>query len=520
MESSITRKNRALFSFLACLVLTICELSRGILHAAKSGRVLPRLTLMLPLQFGGYQLLQSFAKTRNVWHDVSIVLLVGNFAMNALGYSIVVLLYRYSVQTIFNRQIPRMEWRESSLRPQPHPAIKSFNTHLLLLRPLEVFFRFMTVRFRVLPDIIVLGETRCGTTTLCSHLSSLSKAGETPTGIKCYTPFCPWVHPELDNKESFYFVGHYLGIVDPYFYRMAFPLKITRWWEEKIMGNIFFCFDGCAQYLTSPTAAYLIANAYQNYENGDPPVLVVCVRDPVEQAISWWKFENDAMRWGSSMGLKSWNTALRSKNYPPQTIVEALQFSNSEFVRNAYLEAEQLAQSIIPTSNRGTKCNIDVPLKLGVIRLPQWALTWPAGQLSTIGRSGRFDSNIQRYNRIFSSVFGNIHAENADKTKSFVHVVPLDIQTNGVLLKDPLHRILSDMVMRRAYRYKQCIPTLISIIDRAIDCLCDFNKHGAVRRNSSSTLEITTSEPNARDVKTLQDYFCSKYVGVGTLTKN
>ncbi|KAL7462636.1 hypothetical protein ACHAXS_003016 [Conticribra weissflogii] len=297
---------------------------------------------------------------------------------------------------------------------------------------------------------------------------------------------------------------------------MAFPLRTTRWWEEKVMGNIFFCFDGCAQYLTSPTAAYLIANAYLNYENSNPPVLVACIRDPVEQAISWWKFENDAMRWGSAMGLKSWNTILRSENYPPRTIEEALQFSNSDFVRNAYFDAEKLIQSIMETYDQRTKSNIMVPFKPGVMRLPPWALTWPAGQLSAIGRSGHFVSNIQRYNKIFLSVFGSRQAVNADKTESFVHVIPLHVQANGDLLKDPLRRILSDMLMRGAYRCKLCIPSSISIIDRAITCLCDFNLHGALRRNSSSSLDIPTIEPNARDVKILHEYFNAEDVGVGT----
>jgi hypothetical protein len=32
--------------------------------------------------------------------------------------------------------------------------------------------------------------------------------------IKCYTPFCAWNVPELDHKETFFFVGHYLGKFD------------------------------------------------------------------------------------------------------------------------------------------------------------------------------------------------------------------------------------------------------------------------------------------------------------------
>jgi hypothetical protein len=59
---------------------------------------------------------------------------------------------------------------------------------------------------------------RCGTTTLCAHLAALGRSGG---GFA--PPFCPWKHPELDGKETFYFAGHFLGLVDPRLYPMCFP---------------------------------------------------------------------------------------------------------------------------------------------------------------------------------------------------------------------------------------------------------------------------------------------------------
>jgi len=59
--------------------------------------------------------------------------------------------------------------------------------------------------------------------------------------------------------------------------------------------------------------------------------------------------------------------------------------------------------------------------------MPAWALTWPGGQLSGIGRNGRFRQNIQRY-------------ENALGVE--VEVVPLSVQSDGVALGKTLGRIV------------------------------------------------------------------------------
>ena len=208
----------------------------------------------------------------------STLFLVINFILTSLGYLLLIALYRHSVQNVFNKNLPTTF----------HKCIPSFAVHFTLLKPIEILFRFATANWRVLPDVIVLGEVRCGTTTFCQYLSDFLPG--------CHAPFCLWKHPELDNKETFFFVGHYLGFVSPAYYSMCFPLKITKWFYQNVLKKPFFTFDGCSQYLTSPTAPYLIANAYL-IAGQPPPILIVCVRKPVDQAISWWKYENNAMIW-------------------------------------------------------------------------------------------------------------------------------------------------------------------------------------------------------------------------------
>lgn len=291
---------------------------------------------------------------------------------------------------------------------------------------------------------------------------------------------------------------------------------MTRWWEEHVLGNIFFCFDGCAQYLSSPTAPYLIASAYRN---SPPPVLVACVRKPVDQAVSWWQYENNAIAWGERMGLKEWNTSLRSESYPPKTIVEALEFSKSEFVQNAYANAELLGRTYLQQHCICDASNVFYRLirlsSKGIKRLPPWAVTWPAGQLSTIGRSGNYLENICRYNSVFMAVFGSQISDNSDKQATissrnkigFVHVVPVECQSDGSTLKMAILPLFSEVVYNCATRRKLTYKTLMTRVENAIDSLC--TKHDfevAHHRNSSASLSISEFGPSNEDLQVLGEH--------------
>ena len=83
---------------------------------------------------------------------------------------------------------------------------------LRVIRPFGMLWRLATAPLRCLPDVYVLGEVRCGTTTVASLLrDELGMAG----------PFTPWVHPLANEKESFFLVGHYWGYVPRWAYRMC-----------------------------------------------------------------------------------------------------------------------------------------------------------------------------------------------------------------------------------------------------------------------------------------------------------
>jgi hypothetical protein len=224
-----------------------------------------------------------------------------------------------------------------------------------------------------------------------------------------------------------------------------------------------FATDGCAQYLTSPTAPYLIAQAYR--EAGQPPpVLIACVRNPAEQALSWWKYENAgtlfayplsawnqtyalcpfshymrvayiAMQWSEGMLLNKWNVELRGTNYPPKSLKDAIQFSESAHVEELYGKAEQ--KVIADLKNRRT------------IRLPPWAMTWPGGQLSALGRNSRFAENIARYEKVFQS-FDNTASKGDDSSLQCLNIFPLEYLGDDRLLKNFLVAILK-RVAKRAF---------------------------------------------------------------------
>ena len=422
--------------------------------AAWNGQLLAQLTLIWIFQTCLYYLV-GYGKGSLLVLTTSIVI---------IGYGVLLTIVRHAIRTIFNRNVT--DWYGIM-----KPTMLIHWIHLL--RPLETIWRCLTYRVRVLPEVLILGEVRCGTTSLCHLLLSSSTA--TP-------PFCLWNHPELDKKETFYFVGHYLGHVSPICYPMCFPTIIWKWIQEQIFRQAFFTVDGCAQYLSSPTAPHLIAQTYQHY-NQPPPILIACVRHPVDQAISWWDYEHAAMTWGSStLGLSSysWNADIRSTDYPPKSISEALKFSQSDFVTNA----RQRAKKHILQQNMNGKY------------LPPWAMTWPGGQLSTIGLNGFYTKNIDNYQQTFTQYFG-------PSSSSYVHIVPTH------LLSQNSSKIVTDILKKIEQRKGQMGDTVgQTLLNNQIDTV-KARTIPPIHRNSAPTItnDTQTKDEKENDRTLLQQYF-------------
>jgi len=334
------------------VMLTDIRLSYAVLAAQLVGRALsqlcvPRDALKSAVGAGSW-----FATVASI---EQLVLLV-NGVMAVIGTFVFLAFYRHAVIVIGNRT---PVWR---LRP--------LFAFFQITKPLEMAFRFATAPLRCLPDVCIIGEVRCGTTTLSEHLRGMP-------GV--HGPFCAFHHP-LDGKESFYFSGHYFGFVHPYFYRAMFPLRLTRW-AYGATHQPFLVFDGCAQYLTSPIAPALLRAAV-----GPDVPLLVCLREPVAQNTSWWRFEHASMQWFDNMSIPNSVIGIEDVRvrYPPPTFGAALALSRAADVEALYSEAERLA---LP--------------RLGWVVPPRY-LTWPNGQLTALARNGHYAANVRRWHRHFS----------------------------------------------------------------------------------------------------------------------
>ena len=134
----------------------------AIQSAAKSGQLLPQLTVLLILQIiievipllvsqiatssltpytrsrvrdAGYD---AFEPYLNKLHIIHLYLLGINILLNMIGYILLYKLYHHSITTIFNRKVPS----------STQQSIPSFALHLSMLKPLEIVWRLLTYRLR------------------------------------------------------------------------------------------------------------------------------------------------------------------------------------------------------------------------------------------------------------------------------------------------------------------------------------------------------------------------------------
>ena len=136
------------------------------------------------------------------------------------------------------------------------------------------------------------------------------------------------------------------------------------------------------------------------------------------------------MKWGEGMMLKKWNKALRGELYPPRSLEEAVNYARSDHVENLYQRAESFVVETTPN-----------PMFL---RLPQWSMTWPGGQLGAIGRNSCFATNIYRYEKVFSSSTNDV----CNQPLEHVSIFPMEFLRDERLFKGFLAMILERVAKR------------------------------------------------------------------------
>ena len=222
--------------------------------------------------------------------------------------------------------------------------------------------------------------------------------------------------------------------------------------------------------------------------------LAACVRRLVSSFLHYMLYLR-----GGEMGLSQWNSKLRTPQYPPISISDALDFSSSDTVEEAYRMTEDLFI--------GKAC---------AYVLPPWAMTWPGGQLTGIGRNGCYTHNIARYESIFSKAFSEEDSlsvtQNTDKVPltsklRYVNVVPIEFLRDEGKLKKTLTSLVSQIDTRRGGRSP-------ALREQMVDC-CISN---GIHRNACGSLSKSYLEPTKEDVEQFKEFFFKDSAELGHVT--
>lgn len=127
-----------------------------------------------------------------------------------------------------------------------------------LKRSNKFWINRLTSPFRALPDFLIIGEMKSGTSSLFHYLTRHSM-----------------IVPPVRKEIHFFTVGYPKGLG---WYRAHFPLK-RRLGEGAVTG------EGCPDYLFAPGACERIQQSMPNAR------LIVLLRDPVQRAVSHYHHE-------------------------------------------------------------------------------------------------------------------------------------------------------------------------------------------------------------------------------------
>lgn len=122
-----------------------------------------------------------------------------------------------------------------------------------------------TSGMRMLPDYLIVGAQRCGTTSLHRHLLQHPCVGRTLLGL----------------KGMHYFSTNYRR--GWRWYRTHFPTNAYREWVKRKSGHDLIVGEGSPYYIFHPLAAERIAERLPGVK------LLVMLRDPVERAYSHYQ---------------------------------------------------------------------------------------------------------------------------------------------------------------------------------------------------------------------------------------
>lgn len=125
--------------------------------------------------------------------------------------------------------------------------------------------RRLTGRFRLMPDFIIIGGQRCGTTTLYGLLTEH-----------------PCILPALRKEVHFFARNFHRGTT---WYRAFFPLRMHRYFATKIRRQQLITGEATAYYIFHPHAPKRIFQTLPGVK------LIALLRNPVDRAYSHYHHE-------------------------------------------------------------------------------------------------------------------------------------------------------------------------------------------------------------------------------------
>ena len=126
--------------------------------------------------------------------------------------------------------------------------------------PLEKLFRGITFPIRLLPDFLIIGTQRGGTTSLHRYLDAH-----------------PCVGPAANKDLHFFDRRYHKGLA---WYQGHFPTFIEKYYAEHLRGRAFVTGEASPSYLFHPFAPKRVAKAMPHVK------LIVLLRNPIDRAYS------------------------------------------------------------------------------------------------------------------------------------------------------------------------------------------------------------------------------------------
>lgn len=130
---------------------------------------------------------------------------------------------------------------------------------------LEKLYRGMTSPLRLLPDFLIIGTQRGGTTSLYNYLTA-----------------CPGVGSASVKELRFFDRKFHKGTS---WYKAHFPTRIQKRHFERTHGQMFVTGEASTNYLFYPHTPKRVAQVVPDVK------LIVLLRNPVDRAYSHYKFE-------------------------------------------------------------------------------------------------------------------------------------------------------------------------------------------------------------------------------------